>query len=164
MTIQIKEAQNKNEHNAETTARQVKQSTETIKSSRSYSTSSTSILIYVTDRENSIEVNKNLLKPILTEDFSDENCDELKTSFPLFFQNIDTVLIPKKAKRYLEKKVPKKYLRAIDNNRDTAIEKCLLIAFECIEMFHLLNLYLTYLSRVQNQARLNLQLSQIHLQ
>jgi hypothetical protein len=127
MLIQIKEAQNKFEQTAETTtANLVEQSTETTTPYPSYSSSSISPLIYVTDKEKSVEADKNPLKSRLDECFSDENGDQLNTSFPLFFQNIDTILIPKKAKRHLERCLPKEYLRSIDSNRDLAIEKCLL--------------------------------------
>ena len=117
------ESSKKIEHIADTTT--AKQSTETTTSFPFYLSPSVSTFIYVTDKEKDVENGKTPLKIDYSESYSAETYDELNANFPLFFQNIDTIFIPKKAKRHLERAVPKKYLKDIDSDIDFAIEKCL---------------------------------------
>ena len=122
MTIQTK-TQNKIEQTAETTT--AKQSTETTTSLPFYSFPSVSTFIYVTDKEKDVEIGETPLKLDYSESYSDETYDELNASFPLFFENINTICIPKKVKMHLERIVPKKLLKDIDGNMDVAVERCL---------------------------------------
>ena len=127
MVIQIKQAQNKIEHYAETTtAKLVKESTETTTPYPSYSSSSISPLIYVTDDRTEDKPLEKPVKSRVTECFDLEIAGTNHTGFPLFFQNnIDTIFIPKKVKTHLERLVPKEYLKNIDPVKSIAVEKCL---------------------------------------
>ena len=126
MVIQIKQAQNKIGHYAETkTAKLVKESTETTTPYPSYS-SSISPLIYVTDEITKDKTHKNPAETVVEECFDLEIAGANHTGFPLFFQNnIDTIFIPKKVKTHLERLVPKEYLKNIDPVKSIAVEKCL---------------------------------------
>jgi hypothetical protein len=93
----------------------------------SYSLSSTSPLIYVTDEKNDQKSPEN---PLITKDyevFDGVNFDEINDTFPLVFNDIDTINIPRKTERDLRRNVPKKYLKAIDKDQDIGVEKCLLM-------------------------------------
>nr|WP_315231046.1 hypothetical protein [uncultured Flavobacterium sp.] len=127
MVIQIKQAQNKIEHYAETTtAKLVKESTKTTTPYPSYSSSSISPLIYVTDDRTEDKPLEKPVKSWVTECFDLEIAGTNHTGFPLFFQNnIDTIFIPKKVKTHLERLVPKEYLKNIDPVKSIAVEKCL---------------------------------------
>ncbi|WP_278034974.1 hypothetical protein [Flavobacterium nitratireducens] len=83
--------------------------------------------IYVTDSNNASNIKENPLNTKHSELYCTEDISDLNSTFPLFFQNIDKIYIPKKSKRHLEKCIPIEYLRAIDNNTDIAIEKCLIL-------------------------------------
>lgn len=127
MVIQIKQAQNKIEHYTETTtAKSVKESTETTTPYPSDSSSSMSPLIYVTDEIAKDKTHKNPVETVVEECFDLEIAGANHTGFPLFFQNnIDTIFIPKKVKTHLERLVPKEYLKNIDPVKSIAVEKCL---------------------------------------
>ena len=119
-------AQKNIEQTAETkSAKLINQSTGNILNYPIYSSSSVSNLIYVTDKEKNVNNSEVSLKSVHSELYGIDIYNESNTSFPLFFQNIDTVFIPKKAKRHLEKDVPKIYLKDIDSNIAVSIEKCL---------------------------------------
>ncbi|GIZ07906.1 hypothetical protein [Flavobacterium sp. UMI-01] len=96
--------------------------------SSSNSNSTISNFIYVTGNNTTNNNVENLVKTGHTEVIKTDNETDFNSSFPLFFfQNIDTIYIPKKAKRHLEKNVPNAYLKAIDNDRTIAIEKCIVL-------------------------------------
>lgn len=95
-------------------------------SSPSYSSSSMSPFIYVTDNGIDEESLKKRVKTRLNKRYDIEITDENHTGFPLFFQNnIATIFIPKKIKTHLERFVPIQYLKNIDKDKNIAIEKCL---------------------------------------
>lgn len=127
MFIKNESSKNKIEHTAETTT--AKQSTETTTYYPFYSSPSVypSTFIYVTDKEKGVKTRENPLKTDYSEADSVEIYGELNTSFPLFFENINTIYIPKKVKTHLERIVPKKLLKEIDENLDIAIERCLVL-------------------------------------
>lgn len=89
--------------------------------------STISNFIYVTGNNKAGNIEETPLNTRDSELNEAENDYHFNSSFPLFFQNIDTIYIPKKAKRYLEKNVPKPYLSAIDTDRAVAIEKSLVL-------------------------------------
>ncbi|RTY86201.1 hypothetical protein [Flavobacterium sp. GT3R68] len=83
-------------------------------------------LIYVTDGST---VDGFTIDPVNTGvvgQYDSEIPDEIQVSYPLFFPNVSTILIPKKVQRNLGR-IPKKYLENIDNDKTIAIEKCLVI-------------------------------------
>lgn len=121
----IKNESSNIEQTAETTT--AKQSTETTTSFPFYSSPSVSPFIYVTDKEKDVENVKIPLKLDYSASYSAKIYDELNASFPLFFENINTIYIPKKGKTHLERNIPKKLLKGIDSNIEIAVEKCLLI-------------------------------------
>ena len=93
----------------------------------SSSSTSTSPLIYVTDQKND---HNNTENPLITkddEDFDGVDLDEINDTFTLFFNDIDIINIPRKAERDLRRVVPKIYLKAIDKDKEIAVEKCLLM-------------------------------------
>jgi hypothetical protein len=91
----------------------------------SYS-SSTSPFIYVTGDRTENKSPKNPVNSGVKEKYDIEIAEENHTGFPLFFQNnINTILIPKKVKTYLERVLPKEYLKNIDSDTDIAVEMCL---------------------------------------
>jgi hypothetical protein len=83
--------------------------------------------IYVTDNRIVKSVGKTSVKSRLEEEFKTENTAEFYDTFAHYFSNIDTIFIPKKAKRHIERNVPKFLLRKIDENTDIAVELCLII-------------------------------------
>jgi len=83
--------------------------------------------IYVTGNNNASNIEETSINIGHSELDEAEKETDFNSSFPLFFQNIDTIYIPKKAKRHLEKNVPKSYLTRIDKDIDLAKEKCLLL-------------------------------------
>jgi hypothetical protein len=92
----------------------------------SYSSSSMSPFIYVTDDRTEGKYPENIVKSRVKECYDIEIIDENHTGFPLFFQsNIATIFIPKKVKTHLGRFVPKQYLKNIDSDKNIAIEKCL---------------------------------------
>ena len=93
-------------------------------SNQSYSNPSN--LIYVTDSNKVDDIDETPLKTRDSKVFNLEKHTNLSDSFPLFFQNIDTIFIPKKAKRYLER-MPSSLLKEIDVDKKIAIEISLLI-------------------------------------
>jgi hypothetical protein len=103
----------------------INQST-TSTSSPSYSSSSNSPFIYVTDDRTEDKPLEKPLKSRVKECYEIEITGENHTGFPLFFQsNIATIFIPKKVKTHLERFVPNQYLKNIDRDKNIAIEKCL---------------------------------------
>jgi len=73
-------------------------------------------------------LNKNLVNNAISMGFNFEKWDDFFSSFPTHLENtIDTIFVPKKVKRYLEKSVSRNELKAIDTNHKIAIEKLLLI-------------------------------------
>jgi hypothetical protein len=71
---------------------------------------------------------ENLVNRAISMDFNFEKWDEFFSSFPTTLEKmIDTIFVPKKVKRYLEKSVSRKELKKIDPNHKIAIEKLLLI-------------------------------------
>ena len=95
-------------------------------SSPSYSSSSISPFIYVTDDRTEDKPLEKPVKSWVTECYDIEITGENHTGFPLFFQsNIATIFIPKKVKTHLERFVPNQYLKNIDRDKNIAIEKCL---------------------------------------
>ena len=92
----------------------------------SYSSSSNSPFIYVTDDRTEDKPPKNQVKSRVKECYDIEITGENHTGFPLFFQsNIATIFIPKKVKTHIGRFVPKQYLKNIDRDKNIAIEKCL---------------------------------------
>lgn len=83
--------------------------------------------IYVTDNEIANSVVTISVKSRLEEVFKPENTIEFYDTFAHFFKNIDTVFIPKKAKRHIERNVPKSLLKKIDKDINTSIELSLII-------------------------------------
>lgn len=103
----------------------INQST-TSTSSPSYSSSSNSPFIYVTDDRTEDKPLEKPVKSSVKECYDIEITGENHTGFPLFFQsNIATIFIPKKVKTHLERFVPNQYLKNIDRDKNIAIEKCL---------------------------------------
>lgn len=96
-------------------------------SSSSIYYSTISNFIYVTGNNKAHDIEETPLNTGLTELNEAENECDFNSSFPLFFQNINIIYIPKKAKTHLDKNVPKVYLKAIDPDRAVAIEKCLVL-------------------------------------
>lgn len=82
-------------------------------------------IIYVT--KSNIDINKQRSIDItgITEGFNTHIEEDIYASYPLYFPKANTILIPKKIKRNLERYVPKELLRKIDTNIELAIEKCL---------------------------------------
>lgn len=91
-----------------------------------YSTTYTPI--YVTDNSNVEYVCKNPLKLGIKKHFDAEIIAECQANFPLFFENINTIYIPKKVETHLKRSVPNSILKRIDANLDIAVEKSILIA------------------------------------
>jgi hypothetical protein len=92
----------------------------------SYTSYSSSLLIYVTDDRTENKSSKNPVNSGVKELYDIEITDENHTGFPLFFQNnINTIFIPKKVKTHLERCVPTQYLKNINRNKNIAVEMCL---------------------------------------
>ena len=88
----------------------------------SYTSSSNSPFIYVTDDRTDNKSCETSVKTRLNEYYGIEITDENHTGYPLFFQNnIATIFIPKKVKTHLERFVPKQYLKNIDIDKNIAI-------------------------------------------
>lgn len=83
--------------------------------------------IYVTENKTAKPVGKTSIESRVEEEFKPSNTAEFYDTFAPFFKNIDTVYIPKKAKRHLERNVPKSSLKKIDKDINTAVELCLII-------------------------------------
>lgn len=92
-----------------------------------YSVSTNYSLIYVTENNASLDLDKNLIKSRYSEDLKLETREEINDTFAHYFINIDTIFIPKKAKRHLQRNAPKFLLIKIDKDPDKAIEKCLVL-------------------------------------
>lgn len=65
-----------------------------------------------------------------------EKAVDVNASFPLFLPDVDTIFVPKKIQRNLERYTPKKYLDAIDLDRAVAVEKCLLVISNLSSTFY----------------------------
>lgn len=127
MTIKINEALNGNRQTATIADKSIYYSNPT-NSQYQYSVSKSQYsLIYVTDNKTVKEVDKTSVKSRVIQEFKLENPIEFYDTFAPFFKNIDILLIPKKAKRHLERNVPKSLLRKIHKDINTAIELCLII-------------------------------------
>jgi hypothetical protein len=129
MVLKNNESQNNTEQMAMVNCNDklINQST-TSTSFPSYSSSSNSPFIYVTDESTEGKPLEKPVKSSVKECYDIEITGENHTGFPLFFQsNIDTIFIPKNVKTHLGRIVPKQYLKNIDRNQNIAIEKCLLL-------------------------------------
>lgn len=82
-------------------------------------------IIYVTKSNTNNIIERSTDITGITEGFNTQIEDDIYASYPLFFPKANTILIPKKIKRNLERYVSKELLRKIDSNIDLAIEKCL---------------------------------------
>lgn len=91
----------------------------------SYPNSINPSIIYVT--KSNIEINKQRSIDItgITEEINTQIEEDIYATYPLYFPEANSILIPKKIKRNLERYVSKELLRKIDSNIDLAIEKCL---------------------------------------
>lgn len=83
-------------------------------------------LNYVTTSLEVTKPSKIVANTIAHNAFNAENVDQFYDTYPLFFQNATTISIPQNIKRHIERKVPKRFLNKIDNNKKLAVEKCLL--------------------------------------
>jgi hypothetical protein len=102
-----------------------------------YPSSSNSLFIYVTDDKTEDNPPKKQAKSRVKEQYNIEITGENHTGIPLFFQNnINTILIPQKVKTYLQRDLPKEYLKNIDSNKDLAVEMCLLLVSNLSSTFY----------------------------
>jgi hypothetical protein len=86
---------------------------------------SNSSIIYVTKSNTDINMQRSIDITGITEGFNTQIEEDIYASYPLYFPKANTILIPKKIKRNLERYVPKELLRKIDSDIELAIEKCL---------------------------------------
>lgn len=82
-------------------------------------------IIYVTKSNTKNIIERSIDITGIIEGFNTQIEDAIYASYPLYFPKANTILIPKKIKRNLERYVPKELLRKIDTNIELAIEKCL---------------------------------------
>jgi hypothetical protein len=82
-------------------------------------------IIYVTKSNTNNNIERSIDITGVTEGFNTQIEEDIYASYPLYFPKANTILIPKKIKRNLERYVPKELLRKIDTNIELAIEKCL---------------------------------------
>lgn len=87
-----------------------------------------SIITYVTEES---EAHATLKTPVKSSIYSQsystkEPC--FSDTFPHFISDVPYIVIPPKLKRHLQRNIPLPLLRKVDKDKDTAIEKCLIIA------------------------------------
>lgn len=82
-------------------------------------------IIYVTKSNTNNNIERSIDITGITEGYNTQIEDDIYASYPLYFPKANTILIPRKIKRNLERYVPKELLRKIDTNIELAIEKCL---------------------------------------
>lgn len=84
-------------------------------------------IIYVTKSNTNNIIERSIDITGITEGINTQIEGDIYASYPLYFPKANTILIPKKIKRNLERYVSKELLRKIDSNIDLAIEKCLVL-------------------------------------
>lgn len=84
-------------------------------------------IIYVTKSNTNNITERSIDITGITEGINTQIEEDIYASYPLYFPKANTILIPKKIKRNLERYVSKELLRKIDSNIDLAIEKCLVL-------------------------------------
>ncbi|CAG5087440.1 hypothetical protein CRYO30217_03483 [Parvicella tangerina] len=82
-------------------------------------------IIYVTNNKQYDKLKELLDLTGDTDDFCQYNIENDYARIALLFPNVNSILIPKKAKRSISRYVPKHLLREIDSDVNIAIEKCL---------------------------------------
>lgn len=127
MTIKINEALNNNRQIATIADKSIYYSNLPYSQYQSLVSLPQYSLIYVTENKTAKSVGKTSVKSRVEEEFKPSNTAEFYDTFAPFFKNIDTILIPKKAKRHLERNLPKSSLKKIDKDINTAVELCLII-------------------------------------
>jgi len=91
-----------------------------------------SIITYVTDTTTS---KKKPLNPTITRDntrTTPSSTEHFYDIYPQFLVDFNYILVPKKLKRHLERNIPIHILKKIDQNKEVAVEKCLIIASNLI--------------------------------
>lgn len=88
---------------------------------------STNSFIYVTERKKEGQIMPLPLNTASQTITSELSLEENNDIFPLFFNNLDVIYVPRKAERSLKRSVPERYLKAIDNDKNIAVEKCLVV-------------------------------------
>lgn len=117
----------------------------------SYSNFINPSIIYVT--KSNIDINKQRSIDItgITEGINTQIEEDIYASYPLYFPEANTILIPKKIKRNLERYVSKELLRKIDSNIDLAIEKCLVFVSNFTSTYYQENKWKKLNSKILHQ-------------